>query len=61
MGYLKGWSSVEKVVFCLYDKENLTMFTKELESRLPREGEANCRPHLIRGISVNADPTRRLW
>jgi hypothetical protein len=34
MGYLKGWSSVEKVVFCLYDKENLTMFTKELESRL---------------------------
>lgn len=36
--YLKGDTGLEKVVFCLYGKENLAVFTKKLESRLPLQG-----------------------
>ncbi len=38
IGYLKGDTGLEKVVFCLYGRENLAVFTKELESRLPQKG-----------------------
>ncbi len=37
IGYLEGETGLEKVVFCLYGKENLAAFMKELESRLPRQ------------------------
>jgi O-acetyl-ADP-ribose deacetylase (regulator of RNase III) len=35
--YLQGDTGLEKVVFCLYGKENLAVFMKELESRLPQQ------------------------
>jgi O-acetyl-ADP-ribose deacetylase (regulator of RNase III) len=35
IGYLQGETSLEKVVFCLFGRETLMVFTKELESQLP--------------------------
>ena len=35
IGYLQGDTGLEKVVFCLFGKENLAVFTKELEDQLP--------------------------
>jgi O-acetyl-ADP-ribose deacetylase (regulator of RNase III) len=38
MGYLKEDTGLEKVVFCLYGKDKLAVFMKELESQLPLQG-----------------------
>jgi len=37
--YLKGETQLEKVVFCLFGKESLEVFKKELEKELPEGGE----------------------
>ena len=37
--YLKGKTSLEKVIFCLFGKESLEVFKKELEKELAEGGE----------------------
>lgn len=39
INYLKGETNLKRVIFCLFSKDSLNIFEKELEAQLPKGGE----------------------